>query len=171
LPVINPSIIGCDNFDKVKKYCRKRLNFPPVQFLNWNDVEQLLKLGHEIGSHTMEHINIANAPEDLIIEDMQKTYEILKRKCGEIKHFAFPYGRFSHFNEIGRKAVFNAGFKSCASAERGCHINHHEELSRKELCIRRDHMILDWDIEHIKFFIAKNSKFAEANNNLYPYDR
>ena len=166
---INPFIVENRPFNEIGKYCKNRLNFPPVEFMNWKDIESIQKMGHEIGSHTMEHINVANTEKDSFIEDCKRTFEILQGRCGEAKHFAFPYGRFFHFSEIGRKIVFNSGFTSCATAERGCHINHDQLLLNQELCIRRDHVILDWSIDHIFHFLATNSRKATTLNNLYPY--
>ena len=116
----------------------------------------------------MMHMNIAKATPAQIAQDMALTYRILKEKCGGIEHFAFPYGRFFHFSEIGRKAVFDAGFTTCATAERGCHVNPTTPISNKELCIRRDHTVLGWDMRHIMYFLINNAKNVSANNNLYP---
>lgn len=168
---INPSVIEQNNFESSKRFCREMLNFPPVEFLNWDDVEILQKMGHEIGSHTMDHINIAETPDAAVSGDMNRMHELLRRRCGEAKHFAFPYGRFSHFNEAGRKAVFDAGFLSCASAERGSHVNPKEPISREELCLRRDHMVFDWKLSHMTYFIARSAAAADANDNRFPYPR
>jgi peptidoglycan/xylan/chitin deacetylase (PgdA/CDA1 family) len=164
---INPFIVENKSFDDIKEHCKKRLNFPPVEFMNWNDIERIQKMGHEIGSHTMQHINVAITEKANFIEDCNRTFEILQKQCGEAKHFAFPYGRFFHFNEIGREIVFNSGFISCATAERGCHINHDRLLLKEELYIRRDHVILDWNINHVFHFLANNSKRANISNNLF----
>lgn len=166
---INPYIIGERSFDKIKEFCSKRLRFPPVEFMNWDDVEKLQREGHEIGSHTMEHINVAATDTDIFRDDTNLTYNILEKQCGTIKHFAFPYGRYFHFNEAARKIVFDAGFISCASAERGCHVNHDAPLAKDKLLIRRDHVILSWPTDHIFYFLAKNAKNASAQNNLFPY--
>lgn len=167
---INPGIIGETHFGVLKKYCTETLCFPTVEFLNWDDVAQLQKWGHEIGSHTMKHMNIAKASESEITDDMGATFRILSKQCGVVKHFAFPYGRFFHFSNEGRKAVFDAGFTSCATAERGCHINQPAPISGKDLCIRRDHTVLGWDIGHIMYFIINNAKKANSLNNVYPDD-
>ena len=166
---INPFIAEKKSFEEVEKYSKTRLNFPPVEFMNWKDIETLQNMGHEIGSHTMEHINIAITKKSEFIDDCNKTFQILQKKCGEAKHFAFPYGRFLHFNDIARESVFNAGFISCATAERGCHIPHEKILQSQHLCIRRDHVILDWNINHIFHFLSNNSRRATIENNFFPY--
>ncbi len=164
---INPFIVGNTSFHEIEKHCKNRLNFPPVEFMNWDDIEKIQKMGHEIGSHTMEHINVSITEKNIFIDDCNKTFEILTKQCGEAKHFAFPYGRFFHFNEIGLEIVFKSGFISCATAERGCHINHDRLLQKEELYIRRDQIILDWNIDHIFHFLANSSKSANITNNLF----
>jgi peptidoglycan/xylan/chitin deacetylase (PgdA/CDA1 family) len=168
---INPFIVGNKSFEVIKAYCKGRLNFPPVDFMNWDDIEFLQSKGHEIGSHTMSHINVPLVSHDFFLEDCRETYDTLIQHCGEANHFAFPYGRFSNFNNSSRIAVFSTGFKSCASAERGCHVNHERILFNEELCILRDHVILDWDISHILHFLINNSRQATTANNLFPYLR
>jgi peptidoglycan/xylan/chitin deacetylase (PgdA/CDA1 family) len=167
---INPYIVENKSFDEIKKHCNDYLFLPPIEFMNWNDIEKIQKMGHEIGSHTMAHVNVANTSEDDFIEDCNKTFEVLQKKCGEAKHFAFPYGRFFHFNEKARDIVFNTGFTSCATAERGCHINHYRKLLNEELYIRRDHVLLEWSLGHIFHFLANNSLNANISNNLYNYN-
>jgi peptidoglycan/xylan/chitin deacetylase (PgdA/CDA1 family) len=165
---VNPALIGETEYEKIRSHCVDTLDFPVVEFLNWDDLSNLLKQGHEIGGHTMSHMNIAKASYDEIVADAKQTLDVLKAHCGRIKHFAFPYGRFFHFSEAGRKAVFEAGYISCASAERGCHVNHDRPLKPEELCIRRDHIVLDWGIDQIFYFIINNAKNASVQNNLFP---
>ncbi len=165
---INPGVIGETDYDKIRQFCTGTLEFPPVEFLNWDEVGKLQQWGHEIGSHTMMHMNIAAQTEQQITEDMRQTYRILSEKCGSMKHFAFPYGRFFHFSATGRKSVFDAGFTTCATAERGCHINPSAPMTGQELCIRRDHTVLGWDMNHIMYFLINNAKHTSVNNNFYP---
>lgn len=165
---INPGLIGEKDYSKIEQHCRQVLDFPIAEFLDWKDIELLQSGGHEIGGHTMNHINIAKATQAVIAADAEQTLAVLNQHCGQIKHFAFPYGRFIHFSEAGRKAIFEAGYSSCASAERGCHINPDSPLNAEELCIRRDHIILAWGIDQILYFIINNAKNAASQNNLFP---
>ncbi|MDH7463690.1 polysaccharide deacetylase family protein [Chitinophagaceae bacterium 26-R-25] len=166
---INPAVVEMTSYDEIKAHCESRLGLPAVEFMNWNDIERLQRMGHEMGSHTMSHIDVAKAEKNFFIDDCNETYEVLQKKCGEAKHFAFPYGRFANFDEKGRKAVFDAGFISCASAERGCHISQDRSLLNEELCIRRDHVIADWKLNHIMHFLISNANNATILNNLFPY--
>jgi len=165
---INPGIIGEKSFDKINKYCKETLRFPPVAFLDWDEVARIQQLGHEIGSHTMMHMNIADASAGQITDDMHQTFRILNQRCGSVQHFAYPYGRFFHFSSTGRKAAIAAGFKSCATAERGCHISSGKQVSTTDLCIRRDHTVLGWNMKHILYFLINNAKNANVHNNSFP---
>ena len=167
---INPGVIGETDPGKIKEYCTNVLDFPAVEFLNWDEVARLQQWGHEIGNHTMLHMNMAKAAPEEIANDLYLSKRLLNEKCGDIKHFAFPYGRFMHFREVGRKAVFDAGFTTCATAERGCHINASAPIAPEALCIRRDHTVLGWDMNHIMYFLVNNAKKATVNNNFYPAD-
>jgi peptidoglycan/xylan/chitin deacetylase (PgdA/CDA1 family) len=165
---VNPGIVGATDYDVINKFCTETLRFPPVEFLTWHEIHKLQVAGHEIGSHTMMHINIAETPVQAITEDMHQTFKILTERCGSVAHFAFPFGRFFHFSAEGRKATFEAGFTTCATAERGCHIASPGPIAREDLCIRRDHTVLGWDINHIMYFLINNAKNANISNNLFP---
>jgi peptidoglycan/xylan/chitin deacetylase (PgdA/CDA1 family) len=166
---ICPGIVGETDFEKLSAFAAEKLHFPPVEFLNWNDVHDLQKSGHEIGSHTMNHINVQAGSPDIVSREIADSMRVLHEYCGETIHFAYPYGRHCHFSAFGRQQVFEAGYQSCASAERGCHITDPTQLINKDkLLIRRDHIILNWPLEHILFFLARNSKIADPSNNFFP---
>lgn len=166
---ICPAMISETNYINIKKFCADRLHFPPVEFLTWNEVDDLLKKGHEIGSHTMTHINIAQNPLDVIEDEINTSYRTIVERCGEVNHFAYPYGRYFHFNEAGRNLVFKAGFQSCASAERGCHVKQATAPGKESLLIRRDNIVLNWSLSHIKYFLRRNATqpFLQQNNYTY----
>jgi peptidoglycan/xylan/chitin deacetylase (PgdA/CDA1 family) len=165
---VNPDSIGLKDFSAIKSFCASRLNFPPTEFMDWDDLGSLIKSGHEIGSHTMGHINIAETDMSRVEDNIHQSYEILNERIGQTSHFAYPYGRFFHFNKQAFDLVFKAGFTSCASAERGCHISAKKKLNSNELLIRRDHVICDWNINHVLYFILNNSEKASLQTNFYP---
>lgn len=166
---LNPALIGEQDFATIQQHCSEQLHFPPVEFLNWDEVAQLQKGGHEIGAHTMRHMNMAQASPGEIKDDLQQCLEILTQNCGGVKHFAFPYGRFSDFNKTGQKLVFESGFESCASAERGSHVPLDTKPNPDQICLRRDHVLLKWPWNHIRYFLIKNATNADESDYLFPY--
>lgn len=166
-----PPMIGETNYEKINKFSLQQLHLPAVEFMDWNDIEKLQQQGHEIGGHTLSHVNLAKCHDAQLAEEIGNCYTELVMHCGYVKHFAYPYGRYFHFTEKARKVVFSSGFESCASAERGCHISLPGKLMRKEdLFIRRDHVLLTWPINHILYFMARNVQKAAVQNNYSPYE-
>lgn len=167
---INPSFVDASNsFEKSKSFCRSKLNLPTVEFMNWDDIKQLMKLGHEIGGHTNKHDNVASMSDVEFEIDCIESQKTMKYMGIQVKHFAWPYGRFFHFSQSKQQIVFDTGFETCASAERGCHLGITNK-NMKKLCIRRDHIILDWPLKHIEYFLIQNSKKATEKNNYFPYE-
>jgi peptidoglycan/xylan/chitin deacetylase (PgdA/CDA1 family) len=165
---ICPSVIGERDFDRIAEFTANRLHFPPVEFLDWDEVASLQRRGHEIGGHTMSHINIGKTEGRELEDEIADCYSILAARCGKTDHFAYPYGRYTDFTLKGRKLVYASGFTSCSSAQRGCHIvKKGQRLQPDDLLIRRDHVVLDWPLEHILYFIARNALTASPANNFY----
>jgi len=154
---VNPLSIGMDTYDEKKMFCSTRLNFPPIDFLNWHDVLELIKQGFEIGSHTMSHKDMAMMTDAELEYELTQSKNVLEEKTGKwVTHFAFPYGRDVNFSEKAMELVYKTGYKSCATAKRGIH-NNKMSISRKQLLLKRDHIIFAWKLSHIKYFILKNA--------------
>jgi len=166
---ICPSITGEKDHNKLKAFCKEKLEFPEVEFLDWKDVDYILKSGHEIGSHTMTHINLSETPANIVEDELQQSYKILQEYCGNIEHFAYPYGRYFHITEQARKLIFRTGYVSCASAERGCHVLQYALPEREKLLIRRDHIIANWNLKHIKYFLRQSAVRKNLQQNDFPF--
>lgn len=164
-----PELVGTTDFERVRRICRERLSLPPIAFMNWEEIRRLRRMGHEIGSHTLSHRNLAELPAKKAEQEIRESRRILSRELGEeVAHFAFPYGRFRHFSEAAREAVYDAGYRSCSSAEKGAHVNPETPLQPRQLCIRRNQVKLDWDFDHILYFIGRGARRADPSNNHYP---
>jgi peptidoglycan/xylan/chitin deacetylase (PgdA/CDA1 family) len=161
-----PSILDETDRSKKEEFCLNHLGIAPTGLLSWKDVEILLRDGHEIGSHAMSHRMLTRLSAADMQAEIEKSYDVLGEKLGTIAHFAWPYGRFNCFNAAAARAVFKAGFRSCASLVRGCHIAAAKDSSH--LCIRRDHLVANWPINHILYFIARNGLDASVKNNFWP---
>lgn len=160
-------IIGVTNSRNVEEFCRANLKHAPVEFMGWRDVEQLLRDGHEIGGHTRTHVNLASMTDEMVETEIGGCFEDLQRRIGKVEHFAWPFGHFSDFSAFAAKTVFKTGFKSCASAVRGCHVPS-GGISADRICVRRDHVDATWPTNHVRYFAARNSRLASARDNTWP---
>jgi len=164
---ISPSAIGLKEFQSVKRFCNSNLHFPTTEFLTWKEVDGLLKSGHEIGSHSMNHIDLSKVALELVESELSESFDCLKSKCGSVKHFAYPFGSYSFFNKSAMELVYSIGYQSCASAERGCHFNQDKKITRSDLLIRRDHTVCAWKLEHIFYFLISNAKSKKDLKNPF----
>ncbi len=163
------SMVGEKRFEVASEFCERQLNVPPIEFLDWGDVDTLLKMGHEIGCHTVTHANLSELSRRGLQEEVGPALEMLTRHCGPIPHFSWPYGTFGHFSPEAAKVVFEHGFESCASAVRGCHVSPHTGQA-SALCLRRDHVMPVWPKSHLDYFMARNRIDASRDANLWPAD-
>jgi peptidoglycan/xylan/chitin deacetylase (PgdA/CDA1 family) len=163
------SMIGEKRFEVTSEFCERQLNVPPIEFVDWSDVDALMKMGHEIGCHTVTHANLSELSRRGLQEEVGPALETLTRHCGPIPHFSWPYGTFGHFSTEAAKVVFESGFESCASAVRGCHVSPHTGQA-SALCLRRDHVMPVWPKSHLDYFMARNRTDASGDENLWPSD-
>lgn len=161
-----PSVVGCDDPSRVGRFFGHGGAAVEAQ-MGWGDLEGLLDRGHEIGSHTLSHVDLATQSRDRLEAELGGSAEILRRRLGRVDHFAWPYGRFAHFTPRAADAVFEAGYASCVSAERGCHVQAAPDHPH-ELCLRREHVMAGWPQAHVEYFMARSSLRAGAADNTWP---
>lgn len=71
--------------------------------------------GHEVGAHTLGHINLAKASLDQARSEIVGSKKWLEQEIGrEIAMFAYPYGRY---NEQVKEIVRQAGFSGARTTE------------------------------------------------------
>jgi peptidoglycan/xylan/chitin deacetylase (PgdA/CDA1 family) len=160
-----PSIIGERDEGRVRDYCLDRLRIAPMEFLSWDEVDALLRDGHEVGAHTMSHSELSRLSAGALTEEVVASREALERKVGEVRHFAWPFGFFRVFTPAAAKVVFDAGFLSCASAVRGAHAT---KRRGRQLCIRRDGILPGWPEGHVLYFLTRSSLRASRHGGGWP---
>lgn len=162
-----PPFVGETDRAKVERYCTVNLNIPPEDFISWQDVDELLRQGHEIGGHTMTHSALSALSESALHDEIGGCYRELTRRIGEVRHFAWPFGHFEHFGSTAARIVFETGFESCASAQRGSHVAG-VQGSPRNLCLRRDLAVPGENLDHFRYLLARNSLAAGVATNQWP---
>jgi peptidoglycan/xylan/chitin deacetylase (PgdA/CDA1 family) len=164
---ICPPAVGLKSYPEVSHFCTERLGVRPMELLDWPDVDRLLHAGHEIGAHTLGHFRVADLDDADAEHEVFGSREQLQQRVGPVAHFAWPFGRFEDFSAAGERAVRAAGFRSLASAERGCHVVPAYGQGDR-LCIRRDQVIARSRPEHTAWFCIRSARRASAADNLSP---
>lgn len=163
-----PAIVGEKDREMVRRFAETRLHYPPMEVLSWDDVEDMLARGHEIGSHTYSHPNMAEVSVEQAIDELQLSGEVLRSRLGGVKHFAWPTGKWENFSARAGKAVFDLGYESCASAIRGCHMPRETRVVPRDVCLRRDHVMGSWPLHHNMYFLARSVLRAHGNDYEWP---
>lgn len=122
------------------------------EVLDWRQAEDLLAMGHEIGSHTCHHLDLATVSAAQLHEEICGSREMLAERLGRIDHFAWPYGRFHHFTAEAYAVALDAGYSSVASAERH---GPHRFGDWRDSCVRRDHLDPAWPQRHSVYFATR----------------
>ena len=81
--------------------------------MNWREAKELSTSGFEIGSHSVTHPALPELTEDQAAHEISASKQALEAKLGvEIRHFAYPYGRF---DACIRNLVGVAGYRTACS--------------------------------------------------------
>lgn len=163
-----PAVVGERRPERAAAFCRERLKVPgSAPFLSWEDLEALRARGHEIGSHTRTHARLSGLGPSELEDELAGSREDLRRRLGEARHFAWPFGRFVHAAPHVPALAARAGYESCASAERGCHAVPATGAGGA-LCIRREHLVAAWPLSHCRYFLARSASRSSVFDNVWP---
>jgi len=87
------------------------------EMLSWPEIRQMATSGVEFGSHTHSHCNMAVESDELQMEELRISEELLKKNLGrQVTMFAYPYGKLS---EASRANVIRARYSCALSTEYG----------------------------------------------------
>ncbi|MBD3272241.1 MAG: polysaccharide deacetylase family protein, partial [Elusimicrobia bacterium] len=111
---------------------------PRIPMMNEEELKRLIDRGHEIGSHTLHHPNLARSDRTRVFEEVNQSKKHLEKrlKCS-IVSFAYPYGAGAHEPAIV-DTVRAAGYRFACSIRQGLAHLSHEPYTLKRLLIRGD---------------------------------
>ncbi|MDB6084556.1 MAG: polysaccharide deacetylase [Gammaproteobacteria bacterium] len=103
------------------------------RWMSWPQVARLADHGHDIGSHTVSHANLAELQSTDVASELSRSIQHLLERIGIAPtHFAVPYGRAFSSLEDAVAIARRLGFKS-VSLCRGGLVTH----SNSRLCVER----------------------------------
>jgi peptidoglycan/xylan/chitin deacetylase (PgdA/CDA1 family) len=139
--------------EQAARFCRERLHLPrPVEPLSWGDAAQLVELGHEVGSHGRSHPNLVELDGARLDEELRGSRDELERRLGrDVLHFSAPYGDRVRFSPEVSAAARDAGYTSCATAQRGRNVSADDVFA-----LRRHHLVAGWPVADLRYFLARS---------------
>ncbi|MGV8947026.1 MAG: polysaccharide deacetylase family protein [Lutibacter sp.] len=144
--------INANYIESSKEYqdgFNKRVAINTKNPMTWDQVIDLHKRGHLIGSHNLDHSNFA----ELTLEEMEfqlkRNKDILEEKLDyKCEYFAWTYGQLQHFpikaleiTEKYHKYIFSA-------------TNYKNYYSYNGRVLNRRHQEAFWPLSHIKYFLS-----------------
>lgn len=89
----------------------------PLPNLTWDDLRQMVALGHDIGSHTVTHANFARISLSEARRELADSRAVIEdRLARPVRWFAYPFGGRDHFREEQLALVEETGYHGCVSA-------------------------------------------------------
>ena len=152
---IPTAIIGA-SWEVTKNYCIKTVRSGGViEMLKWEELNEMVSLGFEVGSHTKRHARLSNISHDFnLLQD-----EVLSSKNDvetnldiECKYFAWPFGRHDDIDKISLRMIESTGYSACFGAFRGTIIKNKTDIFK----IPRHEIDLQSPITHNEYFARGN---------------
>ena len=119
--------------------CLEKHPIDAEPLLSLQEVKEISRMGHEIGSHGCRHINLLSANCNEILREVKNSKELLEEAIGhEVYGFAYPYGFYNNkIIDLVKQyydyavAVHLKHIKSCKKL---LYTSHIDELDRYTLC-------------------------------------
>jgi peptidoglycan/xylan/chitin deacetylase (PgdA/CDA1 family) len=82
------------------------------RMLRWNELGELLKMGVEIGSHSVSHPDFGRTDEQKAIEELNISRMMLMSRLGlSVDCFAIPFGQSKNWTAFAHDAARRAGYE------------------------------------------------------------
>lgn len=85
--------------------------------LAWNDLSEMIRLGHDIGSHSVKHPDFGRIDASTAFAELRESKRVLEDRLQRpARWFAYPFGGREHFRSEYLPLVHDAGYEGCVSA-------------------------------------------------------
>lgn len=131
----------------------KRIHLTTKAPMSWDQVIDLHKRGHIIGSHTLDHYNLCELSTIEIKKQIFLNKEVLEKRLNyNCDYFAWTYGRMSDFPTSALLEAENHHKYIFSSA------NYKSYFSINNRIINRRHLEPFWPNSHINYFLSAKKK-------------
>jgi peptidoglycan/xylan/chitin deacetylase (PgdA/CDA1 family) len=88
--------------------------------LTWDDIREMTRMGHEIGSHTVHHADLSQISAEEARRELADSKQTLETELGQpVRWFAYPYGAPNNFLPERLPLVYEVGYEGCFSGYGG----------------------------------------------------
>lgn len=123
-----------------------------MEFLSWEDCRSLSDAGMTIGSHTMNHVHLADLDDKTAQLELKSSKELIETELGRpCDHFCCPFGHegIDYLIGLHPRMAKKIGYKSFLTGQRGL-----MQKGTPEMIIKRDHILAGWGDYQLKYFFS-----------------
>lgn len=92
-------------------------DLPRMANLTWDEIREMVSLGHDIGSHSVSHPNMAELNDEEAMHELVESRRTLEEKLQRpIRYFAHPFGQKNHLRPNQLRLIEKAGYEAVFSA-------------------------------------------------------
>ncbi len=114
------------------------IGVPKTPCMSLSQLREWAALGHEVGAHTMDHVNLNRTPEDEARRQIADSKTALEDMIGqEVTNFCYPYGANS---PIHREMAREAGFETATTTVRARARPDDDPFGIPRIYVRRFHV-------------------------------
>jgi methionyl-tRNA formyltransferase/peptidoglycan/xylan/chitin deacetylase (PgdA/CDA1 family) len=97
---------------------------PPIPTMTWPQLREMRAAGFMVGSHTVNHIDCAASPQEVVWHELTASRDDLQRELGVTAPvLAYPYGGRQHMTPERLELVKRSGYVGCLSAYGGANVH------------------------------------------------
>ncbi len=104
--------------DRVFAWDKDNIHSHPL--MTWDEVRELVRMGFEVGGHTVNHVNLGEIDEKLSTREIVECKKDIEGQIGKaITAFAYPFGRRDCIRPEIYPIISKAGFHCCCAGYGG----------------------------------------------------
>lgn len=150
---VSSEYIGA-TYKKASEFCSSKTHYRDIlELMTWEDLHELMRLGFEIGSHSISHARLSLIHDELKLrsEIFASKRQIESHLGEECKYFSWPYGGIGDINERSLDIIRDAGYLLNFGGYRG------SILEDTQICqVPRHHFEPSWPLTHVEYFARGN---------------
>jgi peptidoglycan/xylan/chitin deacetylase (PgdA/CDA1 family) len=127
---------------------------PRLPNLSWEDLRTMIRLGHEIGSHSVTHANLGAVGPEQARTELFASRTILEEQISQpVRWFAYPFGGPNHIRAEYVPLIREAGYEGAVSAFGGF-VEPHARACPDGMTLPREEVSAFRSVAHLEMFLS-----------------
>lgn len=147
------------NLEELASRLKTNQDIIKSDLLDWKGIKTLINSGWEIGSHTLNHVNLAIECKETVVKELEESALIIENRTGfKITDFSYPFGKEKHFDEFAVESV-KKYYRSAVTSVDGINKLGDDLFTFKRVMIANHYSVIDVKVKllriKLKDFLVK----------------